>query len=153
MHQGLSALYTPSSSSSDATAYMTAALQGEQRIETQGVSGWVVDLRNNTGGNVDPMRLAVGPILGVGRIGSTQLPSGVTTYVPYEAGALRQGTKTLATAPTKVSDFSRPPQVAVLTGPLTRSAGEGLSISPPVGIRRLPRRDALDERIAGSTNG
>jgi C-terminal processing protease CtpA/Prc len=125
----LPALYDPSSSSTKSTEYMTAALQGEAQLERQGVCGWVIDLRNNGGGNVDPMRLAVGPLLGQGSIGGTQTPAGITSYVFYGDGALREGTKTVASAPVRVADFSPPPPVAVLTGPLTRSAGEGVVIA------------------------
>ncbi|MCF6261995.1 MAG: S41 family peptidase [Xanthomonadales bacterium] len=37
-----------------------------QSLESAGVCGWVLDLRQNTGGNMWPMIAAVGPLLGEG---------------------------------------------------------------------------------------
>jgi C-terminal processing protease CtpA/Prc len=43
----------------------------------QGIAGWIVDLRGNTGGNMWPMLAGVGPILGEGLAGHFIEPNGV----------------------------------------------------------------------------
>ena len=70
--------------SSDARHYMSSALSALASLEkTKHPCGWVIDLRANSGGDVWPMLLSVGPILGGGRlIGFTDKKRGVVVYSP-----------------------------------------------------------------------
>jgi carboxyl-terminal processing protease len=101
-------------------------------LETQTPSGWIVDLRGNTGGNMWPMLTGIGPILGDGAVGSFVAASGNVTwfYKDGETGTrnpagletvsltLQEGPVTSATAP-----------VAVLVDGSTASSAEAIAIA------------------------
>ena len=54
----------------EAATEFADVLQGEiERVDVEGVCGWVVDLRKNYGGNMWPMLAGVGPVLGEGIAG------------------------------------------------------------------------------------
>ena len=59
---------------------LQAAVQAQDR---DGLVGWIVDLRQNGGGNMWPMLAGIGPVLGDGTAGSFVFPEGMTT--PYLA--------------------------------------------------------------------
>ena len=40
-----------------------------KEIDNNNLKGWIIDLRNNTGGNMWPMLLGIGPIIGDGTAG------------------------------------------------------------------------------------
>lgn len=88
--------------------------------------GWIVDLRQNTGGNMWPMLAGLGPLLGEGELGFFVNPGGGRTAWGYADGASRMNGNALV----QVSEpyelgFDQPP-VAVLTGPRTASSGEAI---------------------------
>jgi C-terminal processing protease CtpA/Prc len=76
--------------------------------------GWIVDLRNDGGGNMYPMLAALRPLLGASPAGAfEQADGGVTPWiVPGSTTADRS--------------FAR---VAVLTGPRTASSGEAVAVA------------------------
>lgn len=82
--------------------------------------GWVVDLRDDTGGNMWPMLAALRPLLGEGVLGSMQRRDG--SAQPWSASAMP-----LADA-RRWPDLQRVP-VAVLQGPRTSSAGEAVVVA------------------------
>ncbi|MBN6151712.1 S41 family peptidase [Xanthomonas sp. AmX2] len=82
--------------------------------------GWVVDLRNDTGGNMWPMLAALRPLLGDGVLGSMQRRDGSTQ--PWSAPR-----PPLADAQ-RWPDLRQVP-VAVLQGPRTSSAGEAVVVA------------------------
>ncbi len=56
-------------------------------IDTLGVCGWIVDLRDNPGGNMWPMVAGLGPILGEGVLGFFVDPDSVVDTWTYADGA------------------------------------------------------------------
>lgn len=93
-------------------------------VDTLPTCGWIVDLRENGGGNVFPMIAGIGPILGVGDAGGGRLVDGATVVRRYRDG--RSGAARV-TAPyqLRVPD----PPVAVLIGPRTASSGEATALA------------------------
>jgi carboxyl-terminal processing protease len=90
--------------------------------------GWIVDLRDDTGGDMYPMLLSVGPIIGEGRLIGFTGRKGFLYYVSYHDSGLSGGGYS-DRAPVRVADISPAPPVAVLTGPATASAGETVAVA------------------------
>jgi carboxyl-terminal processing protease len=103
----------------------------------QGPCGWVVDLRHNRGGNMWPMLVGVGPILGGGSLGAFVSAGGVAVpwfYDGGEAGTLAptgaRGVAARLSAGRAPYALRRPdPPVAVLTDSLTASSGEAITVA------------------------
>ena len=90
--------------------------------------GWVLDLRQNGGGNLWPMLAGVGPLLGNGPVGASVYPDGRRVPVWYRDGQAGFGDYVQL----RVNDAYRParlPAVAVLTGPGTGSSAEVLALA------------------------
>jgi carboxyl-terminal processing protease len=104
---------------------------------SQGPCGWVVDLRHNLGGNMWPMLVGVGPILGDGPLGSFVNASGAKVEWYYDNGAAGTfaagGPRSVAAAVSAGRApyaLKRPnPPVAVLTDSLTASSGEAITVA------------------------
>jgi len=109
-----------------------------QAEDRDGLVGWIVDLRQNGGGNMWPMLAGIGPVLGNGTAGSFVFPEGLTT--PYlAAGATLTWSysggaacfdgqpNTSVTAPYTLR--APAPRVAVLQDGGTGSSGEAIAIS------------------------
>lgn len=89
------------------------------------ITGWIVDLRENTGGNMYPMITGLGPIIGEGTLGHFHNANGkVRTRWLYSNGSTRV-VKVKAPYVLKNSAV----KVAVLIGPNTSSSGEMTAIS------------------------
>lgn len=98
-------------------------------LDSAGACGWVVDLRQNTGGNMWPMLAGVGPLLGAELVGSfTNSPSGAGWR--YRDGRSWSGDSTQpaealgwgSIPPRRVRNPAAP--VALLVGRETASSGE-----------------------------
>jgi carboxyl-terminal processing protease len=92
--------------------------------------GWIVDLRGNLGGNMWPMLVGVGPILGEGKAGMWLDPDGNYTDWSYEDGQGLIGASLQSEVigqPYALSKAGQP--VAVLFGRQTYSSGEIIAIS------------------------
>jgi C-terminal processing protease CtpA/Prc len=85
------------------------------------VCGWIVDLRNNDGGNVFPMLSALKPFLGSGPLGRNVGPDGPTE--PRLAG------RNVDVDPPAELNVLENAWVAVLVGSRTNSAGEATAIA------------------------
>jgi C-terminal processing protease CtpA/Prc len=133
------------------------ALQAEMHsLDSDTVRGWVVDLRNNPGGNMWPMLLGLGPLLGNGLLGSfvgpdgdildwlaspesiACIPRGQTDYALTSENSLRLPDKPYTLR-------HQHPPVAVLTGPRTASSGEGVCVS----FRGRPNSLSFGQPTAG----
>ena len=109
--------------------YATNAQQLIRDIDVQNPCGWIVDLRENPGGNMWPMLAGIGPILGEGDVGAF-----VDSYGNQEIWSYRDGQVMLdghihnqVNEPYKLKASS--PPVAVLTGVYTASSGEAVAIA------------------------
>ena len=83
--------------------------------------GWIVDLRENMGGNMWAMLAGLKPFLGDAALGTFESPSGQSP--PWQAGNHVGGSSPSVLARLESS------WVAVLTGPRTASSGEAVAIA------------------------
>jgi carboxyl-terminal processing protease len=100
-----------------------------QATDGTDVCGWVVDLRQNTGGNLWPMLAGVGPLLGEGELAASVYPDGRRVPVWHRDGQAGFGdyTQLRVRAPYRLAGSSVP--VAVLLGPATASSAEVLAVA------------------------
>jgi C-terminal processing protease CtpA/Prc len=94
-------------------------------LDGQAACGWIVDLRNNSGGNLWPMLAGIGPLLGDGEAGASVRPNGERTELWYRDGKVGLGDYVqlrVAGDPYRLRETNAP--VAVLTGRSTASAAE-----------------------------
>ncbi|MBA3889531.1 MAG: S41 family peptidase [Gemmatimonadaceae bacterium] len=131
------------------TAYADAIQDAIRTLEATGACGWIVDLRNNTGGNMWPMIAGLGPLLGQNPVGWFVRPTGAREPWTYERGAsLYRGTP-LATVTRAhvVRDADAP--VAVLTDGRTASSGEAAVVA----FRGRPNTRSFGAATAGMSTG
>ena len=106
-----------------------AAVAKADGTEGKGACGWVVDLRAETGGGMDPVLATVGPILGDGAVGAFVDANGKKSLWSIKGGAPYVDGKSNGWN-TDVPPIGRSnPPVAVLTGPRTASAGEAVVVA------------------------
>ena len=135
--------------SPDARHYAASALRSIASLQARDhPCGWIVDLRENGGGDMDPMLLSVGPILGQGRVIGFTGKKGFLYYVSYRDSALSGG-GSIDQAPLKIPVFSPSPPVAVLTSTMTASAGEVVAVA----FRGRADTKSFGAPTAGATSG
>ena len=108
------------------------ALAVEQQIraaDSTQVTGWIVDLRGNGGGNMWPMVAGVGAVLGDGDAGAFVGPTGLTTVWGYANGSSYSGAAAVHTIPNPYRLLRLDPKVAVLTDCYVASSGEATAVS------------------------
>lgn len=99
--------------------------------------GWVVDLRQNTGGNMWPMLAGLKPFLGNAALGTFESPTGSSP--PWIAG------QAVGVEPPSTLAGLESAWVAVITGPRTASSGEAVAIA----FRGRPRTRSFGQSTAG----
>lgn len=110
--------------------YADALRQIIRDLDNQGACGWIVDLRQNAGGNMWPMLAGIGPLLGSGKAGSFIDPDGNEITWAYEDGkALIGGEVSMQVSGEAYHLKNETPPVAVFTGSLTGSSGEAIAVS------------------------
>jgi hypothetical protein len=115
--------------SPNARRYASSALSSIASLQAgDHPCGWIVDLRQNTGGDDYPMLLSVGPILGDGRLIGFTGKKGFSDWTSYRNHTLSEDGIT-ERAPVKVANVTPAPDVAVLIGPMTASAGEVVTVA------------------------
>ncbi len=100
-------------------------------LNGQAPCGWVIDLRENMGGNLPPMLVGLAPLIGDGQIGGFQHPGGELEPIKLDNGLLIEA-----------EDFNWDPEdlppveilptdapIAILVGPHTASAGEMVALA------------------------
>jgi C-terminal processing protease CtpA/Prc len=115
---------------SDNRKYATIVQHLIRNLDAQGVCGWIVDLRENTGGSTWPMLAGLGPILGEGELGAAVDADGNKSVWAYQDGQIleEESVTTYINGPAYQLKVASPP-VAVLTGMKTASAGEAVVIA------------------------
>jgi hypothetical protein len=103
--------------------------------------GWVVDLRANDGGNVFPMLAGLKPFLGDAPLGTSIGPDG-----PIEP---RLAGRNVDVEPPSALKVLENAWVAVLIGPRTNSAGEGVTLA----FRGRERTRIFGQPTTGRTTG
>ncbi|MEQ9103014.1 MAG: S41 family peptidase [Imperialibacter sp.] len=91
--------------------------------------GWIVDVRNNGGGNMWPMIAGIGPILGEGVAGYFVYPDGSEESWGYQAGASTLNGSAVTTLTEPYELMKDNPKVAVLLNNGIASSGEIVAIS------------------------
>ncbi len=112
-----------------APEYVTTVQQIIREIDAANPCGWIVDLRENTGGNMWPMLAGIGPVLGEGQVGMFIYPDGQQSFWDYADGQARLDGRPLTQAAETYRLQREMPPVAVLTGRDTRSSGEAVVVA------------------------
>lgn len=109
--------------------YIQLAQEAIRTADQAGTCGWIIDLRDNYGGNMWPMLVGVGPILGDGVVGSFVFPDGGKKPWAYYGGqAQLDGVTVIGIG--NPYNLKRPaPPVAVLTNHGTASSGEAIAVA------------------------
>jgi len=97
-------------------AFATGLCEQIARLAPTSTKGWILDLRQNTGGNMWPMLSGVHALLGDGEVGAFRDRNGVAT-------------SWRARAPKACGADLAHHRVAVLVGPKTGSSGEAVAVS------------------------
>ncbi|MDF7813179.1 S41 family peptidase [Hymenobacter sp. YC55] len=133
LEQGIAYVAVPSFGSVNEQRTLDFATEIQSLIRAidtkHAVSGWIVDLRNNGGGNMYPMIAGLGPLLGEGTLGYFVKAKDEVAwaYNKGEAYAGKPGGGTKVAAPYHLRSKNAP--VAVLIGSRTASSGEMTAIS------------------------
>jgi carboxyl-terminal processing protease len=98
-------------------------------IDKQGVSRWIIDLRQNKGGNCWPMLAGIGPLLGNGTCGyfvspEERIPISYRDGIAFHGRHPRCSVSGAAYQPKSGNKW-----IAVLTGPKTSSSGEIVALA------------------------
>ena len=120
-----------------AGTYATRMHESLAGILASSSCGWVVDLRQNTGGNMWPMLAGLKPFLGNAGLGTFESPTGSS---PKWIAGQAVGVEPPATLGGLESAW-----VAVITGPRTASSGEAVAIA----FRGRPRTRSFGLPTAG----
>jgi hypothetical protein len=99
-----------------------------QLHDGNGVCGWVVDLRQNSGGNLWPMLAGLGPLTGEGELAASVYPDGRRVPVWYRDGQAGFGDYTQLRVREPYRLRAAAP-VALLLGPGTASSAEVLAVA------------------------
>jgi hypothetical protein len=117
-----------------------------QEVDQKNPCAWIVDLRENDGGNMWPMLAGIGPILGEGCVGSFVDPDGEKTQWCYEDGVAYEGGEIAAKVNrTAYETMENGLPVAVLTSNITASSGEAMVVA----FRGRPNTQSFGYQTAG----
>lgn len=120
------------SAQGDAAVQFALAIQNEiAAADDDRLTGWIVDTRNNSGGNMYPMIAGIGPVLGEGVAGVFIDADGSTTRWGYAAGSAWLGGEgsAVVTVPAPYRLRRANAKVAVLTNCGAASSGEAVVVS------------------------
>ena len=110
-----------------ANQYAEAVQQAIRTADRSGLVGWIVDLREDRGGNMWPMIAGLGPIFGEGIIGWI-VYNNREYEREYRAGAALSLNQPFARVAVPYALIRPLPKVAVLTADTTNSAGEAITV-------------------------
>jgi hypothetical protein len=110
-----------------ADQYAEAVQQAIRTADRPGLIGWIVDLREDRGGNMWPMIAGLGPILGEGIIGWI-IYNNREYEREYQAGAALSLKEPFARVVVPYTLIRPSPKIAVLTADTTNSAGEAITV-------------------------
>ena len=119
-----------SGQSTDASIAFANQIQSEiKRQDHSGLIGWIVDLRNNGGGNMWPMLAGIGPILGEGIAGYFIDPDGREISWGFQNGASVSNGYPVVQLSDSYHLLVPKPKVAVLLNQHIASSGEAIAVS------------------------
>lgn len=127
------------------TAYADELQALIRDLDSPEICGWVVDLRQNLGGNVFAMLAGIGPVLGEGDAGGGIAADGTVVKRSYADGQSGRAT----VSGNAYSLINAKPSVAVLIGPNTASSGEAVALA----FIGRPDARTFGQQTAGYTTG
>ena len=112
-------------------AFATKIQQLIKTLDTEHtIKGWVVDLRDNPGGNMHPMLAGLGPLTGEGKSGNfVSAKSKKATAWFYENGGFGVGKLVTTQVERPYTLKQTQPKIAVLIGSRTGSSGEMTAVA------------------------
>jgi hypothetical protein len=113
------------------------------------ITGWIVDLRENTGGTMTPMIVGLGPLLGKDTLGYFISSSGEKSAWHYTGDALQNGNEVATKTKNPYTIKNTSAKIAVLIGKNTASSGEITAIS----FIGKPNTKLVGEPTSGYTTG
>lgn len=119
-------------------------------IDNKNLKGWILDLRENTGGNCWPMLTGIGPLLGNGICGyftNTTKEKSSWFYRNGESGINNFTITKVSNKPYKLINDSNP--IAILTGYKTGSSGEVVVTA----FHNKKNTKSFGEKTAGLSTG
>jgi carboxyl-terminal processing protease len=109
--------------------YQMTARNGLMQMDKAKICGWIIDLRENDGGNMWPMLSGIDPLLGPSPFGSFPTDkNGAEKWVRANSYIYPTSEQVVETPPNFQLQHAAAP-VAVLVGPTTASSGEMTAIS------------------------
>lgn len=105
--------------------YLEAGFAALERVPPP--CGWIVDLRENSGGTMFPMLTVIAPLLGDGPAGSFVMGNGEREPWEIDDGQIRVGGRNMSSQANPVRLPRRP--IAVLTSGSTASSGEATLVA------------------------
>jgi hypothetical protein len=121
--------FTGGSTDGSAVFFAKAIQQQIRAQDSEDLLGWIVDVRNNGGGNMWPMIAGIGPILGEGIAGYFVYPDGLEESWGYQGGASTSNGSAVTTITGPYELLQSNPRVAVLVNNGIASSGEAVAIS------------------------
>jgi carboxyl-terminal processing protease len=117
-------------SANDGTNFADTLQTQIAQLDAHAPIGWMVDLTDNTGGNMWPMLAGLGPLLGEGTLGAFGFPD--LPPVPWFYTAGQAGVADTCLAQTTANGYdlqsTRAP-IAILTSVRTASSGEAVALA------------------------
>jgi carboxyl-terminal processing protease len=138
-----------SGAGTDADQYARDIQAMIEAFDGDGLAGWVVDLRGNTGGNMWPMLAAVGPVLGEAVVGAFVSAEGTSRPWEYRDGAAFLDGAEMHRVSDPYALRAAWPRVAVLTDNRTVGAGDALAIA----FRGRPDARSFGQDTCGLSTG
>ncbi|BAH38033.1 peptidase S41A family protein [Gemmatimonas aurantiaca T-27] len=133
----------------ESIAYADSVHRMIARADKPDLSGWVVDLRGNRGGNMYPMFVGIGALMGPGRYIDFIDADGGRIPVSYRNGGVFYGAEELVRIerPYHVRDHNIP--IAVIVDGLVASSGEATALA----FRGRPRTRLFGTPTCGMASG
>ncbi len=112
-------------------AFADTIQQALKLMDQQNLDGWIVDLRDDMGGNMNPMLAGIGPLLTGETLGHLIDVKGRKETWSYNNGAIYWNNKKYLSATESVllKNKNKNKPIGVLIGPRTGSSGEATAIS------------------------
>jgi carboxyl-terminal processing protease len=109
-------------------AFADTLQEALRKLNSSNIKGWIIDLRENTGGNMEPMLAGLGPIFNTEKLGSLVDVNGRKESWSYKDGTYYWENKKILTVSNPVKIAHNIP-IAVLISSQTGSSGECVVVS------------------------
>lgn len=120
-----------------------------KELDKHKISGWIIDLRDNGGGNMWPMLLGIGPILGDGISGYFVNDKKEFNMWGYAKGKTFVGGSIISQIDSAYQLVNTNKKIAVLINNKTASSGEAIAVA----FKGLPKTRFFGDKSRGQTTG